>query len=108
MSNFDHFVGTREVTAQHAFDVTALTTYLDQHMPGFKGPLQVALDVYFEQKSVEVLVDLFKSLNSIDLSSVPCPDALQLSMLVTHQTHTKPTPQICESSQPKLSMITFY
>ena len=78
------------------------------HLDVFKGPLQVALDVYFEQKSVEVLVDLFKSLNSIDLSSVPCPDALQLSMLVTHQTHTKPTPQICESSQPKLSMITFY
>ena len=43
MSNFDHFVGTREVTAQHAFDVAALTAYLDQHMPGFEGPLQVEI-----------------------------------------------------------------
>ena len=43
MSNFDHFVGTRGVTAQHAFDIGALTTYLDQHLPGFKGPLQVEI-----------------------------------------------------------------
>ena len=43
MSNFDHFVGTRGVTAQHAFDVAALTAYLDQHMPGFEGPLQVEI-----------------------------------------------------------------
>ena len=43
MSNFDHFVGTRAVTAQHAFDIAALTAYLDQHMPGFKGPLQVEI-----------------------------------------------------------------
>ncbi len=43
MSNFDHFVGTREVTAQHAFDTAALTGYLDQHLQGFKGPLQVEI-----------------------------------------------------------------
>ena len=43
MSNFDHFVGTRKVTAQHAFDVAALTSYLDKHMPGFKGPVQVEI-----------------------------------------------------------------
>ncbi len=43
MSNFDHFVGTREVTAQHAFDIAALTAWLDQHMPGFAGPLQVEI-----------------------------------------------------------------
>ena len=43
MSNFDHFVGTREVTAQHAFDVGVLTAYLEQNMPGFKGPLQVEI-----------------------------------------------------------------
>ena len=43
MSNFDHFVGTREVTAQHAFDVAALTSYLDQNLPGFAGPLSVEI-----------------------------------------------------------------
>ncbi|NQW93711.1 MAG: phosphotransferase [Polaromonas sp.] len=43
MSNFDHFVGTRAVTAQHAFDVDALTAYLSQHMPGFSGPLQAEI-----------------------------------------------------------------
>ena len=43
MSNFDHFVGTREVTPQHAFDVDALTAYLHQHMPGFAGPLKVEI-----------------------------------------------------------------
>ena len=43
MSNFDHFVGTREVTAQHAFNLGALTSYLDKHMPDFKGPLQVEI-----------------------------------------------------------------
>ena len=43
MSNFDHFVGTREVTAQHAFDVQVLTAYLEQHLPGFAGPLQVEI-----------------------------------------------------------------
>jgi len=39
MSNFDHFVGTRAVTGTQVFDVAALTAYLDQHLPGFKGPL---------------------------------------------------------------------
>ncbi|AYQ29677.1 MULTISPECIES: phosphotransferase [unclassified Polaromonas] len=43
MSNFDHFVGTRAVTGAHAFDIAALTAYLDQHLPGFKGPLTVEL-----------------------------------------------------------------
>ena len=43
MSNFDHFIGTREVTAQHAFDVNVLTAYLQQHLSGFAGPLQVEI-----------------------------------------------------------------
>lgn len=43
MSNFDHFVGTRAVTGAHAFDVAALTAYLDQHLPGFQGPLTVEI-----------------------------------------------------------------
>ncbi|MBW8720495.1 MAG: phosphotransferase [Polaromonas sp.] len=43
MSNFDHFVGTRAVTGAQAFDVSALAVYLDQHLPGFKGPLTVEI-----------------------------------------------------------------
>jgi aminoglycoside phosphotransferase (APT) family kinase protein len=43
MSNFDHFVGTREVTGTHVFDVAALQRYLDAHLPGFSGPLQVEM-----------------------------------------------------------------
>ena len=39
MSNFDHFIGTREVTGSHAFDITALGAYLSQHLEGFQGPL---------------------------------------------------------------------
>ena len=43
MTNFDHFVGTREVSAQHAFDVEALTVYLALHMPDFNGPVTVEI-----------------------------------------------------------------
>ena len=43
MNEFDHFSGTRAVSEQHAFEIAALTTYLDQHLEGFKGPLTVEL-----------------------------------------------------------------
>ena len=43
MSDFDHFVGTRAVSDQHAFDVEALTRYLGLHMEGFEGPLSAEL-----------------------------------------------------------------
>ena len=43
MSNFDHFVGTRSVSDQHAFDVDALTAWLAQNMQGFAGPLAVEM-----------------------------------------------------------------
>ena len=39
MSNFDHFVGTRAVSSQHAFDMDALARYLQAHLEGFEGPL---------------------------------------------------------------------
>ena len=35
MSNFDHFVGTRPVSDQHAFDIEALTAWLSKNMEGF-------------------------------------------------------------------------
>ena len=37
----EQFIGTREVSAQHAFDISALEAYLDQHLAGFAGPLSV-------------------------------------------------------------------
>ena len=43
MSNFDHFLGTRVVAGQHLFDLDALTAYLNQHMPDFKGPLSAEI-----------------------------------------------------------------
>jgi aminoglycoside phosphotransferase (APT) family kinase protein len=41
MSDFDHFVGTRPVSAAQAFDVGALSDWLQQHLNGFHGPLSV-------------------------------------------------------------------
>ena len=43
MSDFDHFVGTRAVSDQHAFDTAALTTWMNQHVEGFTGPIQVEM-----------------------------------------------------------------
>jgi aminoglycoside phosphotransferase (APT) family kinase protein len=39
MTDFDHFVGTRPVSDQHAFDVQALTSWLEKNLDGFRGPL---------------------------------------------------------------------
>jgi aminoglycoside phosphotransferase (APT) family kinase protein len=43
MSNFDHFVGTGAVTAKHAFDIPALTVWLNANLDGFAGPLTVEI-----------------------------------------------------------------
>ena len=43
MSNFDHFVGTQAVAEKHLFDISALTDWLTQHLPGFSGPLTVEM-----------------------------------------------------------------
>ena len=43
MSNFDHFIGTRAVSEQHAFDTAALSAWLQQHLEGFVGPLSVEM-----------------------------------------------------------------
>ena len=43
MSTFDHFVGTRAVSDQHAFDIEVMTAWLRQHVQGFEGPLQVEM-----------------------------------------------------------------
>lgn len=43
MSTFDHFVGTRAVSEQHAFDTDALTSWMKQHVESFEGPVQVEM-----------------------------------------------------------------
>lgn len=43
MTEFDHFVGTRAVSGTHAFDVSALTAYLGQHLADFEGPVTVEI-----------------------------------------------------------------
>jgi aminoglycoside phosphotransferase (APT) family kinase protein len=43
MSDFEHFTGTRPVSDKHAFDVEALSAWLDANLEGFKGPLTVEL-----------------------------------------------------------------
>lgn len=43
MSEFDHFVGTRSVSAQHALDVGALDHWLRANLPGYEGPLSLEM-----------------------------------------------------------------
>lgn len=43
MTTFDHFLGTRPVSNQHAFDIAALHQWLSDHLDGFCGPLNVEM-----------------------------------------------------------------
>ncbi|OGB28376.1 MAG: aminoglycoside phosphotransferase [Burkholderiales bacterium RIFCSPLOWO2_12_FULL_61_40] len=43
MSEFDHFVGTQSVSGKHAFDLYALTAWLEKNLEGFIGPLGVEM-----------------------------------------------------------------
>ena len=43
MTDFSHFEGTRAVSDKHAFDTQALSAWLEQHLPGFTGPLSVEM-----------------------------------------------------------------
>ncbi|HVZ46730.1 MAG TPA: phosphotransferase [Ramlibacter sp.] len=43
MNEFDHFIGTRPVSDQHAFDTAALVGWLESHLDGFRGPLTVEM-----------------------------------------------------------------
>ena len=43
MSDFQNFIGTRAVSAQHAFDIDALTAWLEKNLEGFQGPLTVEM-----------------------------------------------------------------
>ncbi|MFM7330201.1 MAG: phosphotransferase family protein [Brachymonas sp.] len=41
--SFDHFVGTRAVSDQHAFDVAALEAWMAAHVQEFAGPITVEM-----------------------------------------------------------------
>jgi aminoglycoside phosphotransferase (APT) family kinase protein len=41
--DFDHFIGTRPVSGQHAFDTAALTGWLERNLEDFQGPLTVEM-----------------------------------------------------------------
>ena len=41
MSDFDHFVGTQAVVGKHAFDMAALSAWLENNLAGYAGPLTV-------------------------------------------------------------------
>ncbi len=41
MNNFAHFVGTAAVSEKHAFDLEALSAWLQENLKGFHGPLTV-------------------------------------------------------------------
>lgn len=41
--DFSAFEGTRDVSAQHAFDTEALSAWLDKNLSGFAGPLTVQM-----------------------------------------------------------------
>jgi aminoglycoside phosphotransferase (APT) family kinase protein len=43
MTDFTHFVGTKAVSDQHAFDTAALAHWLEKNLDGFKGPLAVEM-----------------------------------------------------------------
>ena len=43
MSNYDHFIGTGPVSGKNAFNNAALTTWLEQNLAGFAGPLEVEM-----------------------------------------------------------------
>ncbi|HSV35948.1 MAG TPA: phosphotransferase [Ramlibacter sp.] len=43
MADFDHFIGTGAVSDKHAFDVGALTAWLETNLEGFAGPLTVEM-----------------------------------------------------------------
>jgi aminoglycoside phosphotransferase (APT) family kinase protein len=40
---YEHFVGTRPVSEKHAFDVAALTAWLESNISDFRGPLAVEM-----------------------------------------------------------------
>ena len=43
MTDFTHFVGTKAVSQQHAFDTVALSGWLDKNLDEFEGPLTVEM-----------------------------------------------------------------
>jgi len=46
-----------------------------------KKPLELALDQYFDNPSVDVLANLYESLNAIDMAALPRPDTMEQVMM---------------------------
>ncbi len=42
-ASYEHFTGTRPVSAQHAFDTDALSAWMAAHVEGFEGPVSVEM-----------------------------------------------------------------
>jgi len=43
MTDYQNFIGTRAVSQQHAFDIDALSAWLEKNLDGFKGPLTIEM-----------------------------------------------------------------
>lgn len=57
-----------------------------------KKPLELALDRYFDNPSVDVLASLYESLNAIDMAALPRPDLMEQALMrrgVTHEGHSE-------------------
>jgi hypothetical protein len=53
-----------------------------------KKPLEIALDKYFDNPTIDVLVSLYDALRAVDLSALPRPNLLEQSLMrrgVTHE-----------------------
>ena len=61
MSEFDHFLGTRPVSGQHAFDLDALSGWLMHKLPGFAGPMTVEMFKGGQSNPTYKLITLSKS-----------------------------------------------
>ncbi|KKW68310.1 aminoglycoside phosphotransferase [Lampropedia cohaerens] len=72
MSEFDHFVGTRAVPTQHAFDAPALQRWLTANLEGFEGPLTAEL---FQGGQSNPTYKLITPTRSYVMRSKPGPSA---------------------------------
>ncbi len=80
--------------------VIAMCIFSQYHfIEAFKEPLDLALDEYFDHRSVDVLKKIYNALNSLDLSSLPRPDYLECLMM---RRGVKYLPIHCNSVVPHL------
>ena len=89
----------RDATVQRGAVVKALaiaTHY--NHIAAFRAPLIMALDHYFESPSIDVLRELYDTLNAVDLASMPRPSPTEQQLMrrgVTARSLGSPVPAHC-------------